>query len=138
MIVVVDASVALKWYIEEDDTAKAETLLNGVYQLNAPELILPEFGNILWKKVRRGETTAEEARSVLTLFRNQNIRLHRHQRLIQSAYFGAEITGQTVYDWTYLALAVALNCPFVTADRKFYKILESTNLRKHLLWVGDL
>ena len=138
MIVVVDASVALKWYIEEDDTAKAETLLNGVYQLNAPELILPEFGNILWKKVRRGEATPEEARSILTLFRNQNIRLHTHQRLIQSAYFGAEITGQTVYDWTYLALAAALDCPFVTADRKFYKILESTNLRKHLLWVGDL
>ena len=136
--VVADASVAVKWYISENFTTEAEKLLDGSYEIHAPELIIPEFGNIIWKKVRHGEITDREALLVISAFQKQNIAFHAHQTLINAAFTGAKISGQTVYDWTYLALAVSLSCEFVTADEKFYRSLEKTKLKKHLKWVGNL
>jgi len=138
MIVVVDASVAIKWYVSETYTANAERLLTGAYELNAPELIIPEFGNILWKKVRRNQLTEIEAAKIIAAFGKQSIVFHSHKSILEAAFIGAEDSGQTVYDWTYLALAVSLSCRFVTADEKFYKALVNPNYRKHLTWVGDI
>jgi predicted nucleic acid-binding protein len=47
MILVVDASVAVKWYLSEDHTDAAEKLLDGGFDLHAPELIFTELGNVL-------------------------------------------------------------------------------------------
>lgn len=57
MKVVVDASVAVKWYVQEEHSVNAERLLDGSFELNAPELICPEFGSIIWKKYRKGDLT---------------------------------------------------------------------------------
>lgn len=135
---VVDASVAVKWYIGEPLHLHAEKLLDGSWTLHAPELIIPEFGNIIWKKVSRGEITQSEGRSIVAAFSKQNLYLSRQRRILNPAYFGAELSGQTVYDWTYMALAVGLSCEFVTADARFYKSLEKTSMAKFLKWVGDL
>ena len=51
---VIDASVAFKWLVEEDDSALAIGLL-GHEDLLAPGLILAEVGNALWKRILRGE-----------------------------------------------------------------------------------
>ncbi len=138
MIIVVDASVAVKWYIGEHLNDIAEKLLEGSFELFAPELIVPEFGSIIWKKVRRGEITSVEGRKIVAEFTKHEINLQSHKDLLTAAYIGAELSGQTVYDWTYLTLAVILSCAFVTADANFYKALEGTPMRKHLLWLGDL
>jgi predicted nucleic acid-binding protein len=138
MKVVVDASVAVKWYVQEEHSVKAETLLNGSFDLNAPELICPEFGSIIWKKYRRGALTSAESRSTIKAFKNLTIRLYPHLYLLESAYVGAELTGQTVYDWSYLALAVSLNCALVTADEKFYAPTVKAGMKRNLIWVGDL
>lgn len=138
MIIVVDASVAVKWYIGEQLNDMAEKLLEGRFELFAPELIVPEFGSIIWKKVRRGEITSVEGRKIVTEFTKHEINLQSHTDLLAAAYIGAELSGQTVYDWTYLALAVILSCAFVTADARFYNTLAGTPMRKHLLWLGDL
>ena len=135
---VVDASVAVKWYVEEDLSDDAAKLLAEGFELNVPELIYPEFGNILWKKVRRGEASPAESRNIVDRFRGLNLRRHPHTFLLKSAFIGAEVTGQTVYDWTYLSLAVFLDCEFVTADRRFLDSLASSSMSKHLRWVGDL
>ncbi|MCP9492903.1 MAG: type II toxin-antitoxin system VapC family toxin [Pyrinomonadaceae bacterium MAG19_C2-C3] len=137
-IVVADASVAVKWYAPEVHTLEAEKLLNNTYEIHAPELMLPEFGNIIWKKRRKGDLTAHEATRIIKAFGNQSIRFHSHTSLLQSAFAGASLSNQTVYDWTYMALAVSLSCQFVTADNRFYKALENTKLKKHLLWVADI
>ena len=138
MIVVVDASVAVKWYVNEIHTLEAEKLLDGSYVLHAPELILPEFGSIIWKKLRRNDLTEREANQIIDAFRSQNITMHGHTSLFKAAFNGAQISGQTVYDWSYLALAVSLSCGFVTADERFYKALKTTTLKKNLIWIGDL
>ncbi len=137
-MIVADASAAIKWYVAEVYTLEAEKLLNGSYEIHAPELILPEFGSIVWKKVRRNDLTEREATRIINSFCKQSITFHSHQLLLKTAFAGARLSGQTVYDWSYLALAVSLSCEFVTADERFYKALENTTLKKHLVWIGDI
>jgi predicted nucleic acid-binding protein len=137
-MIVADASVAVKWYVNENYTFEAEKLLSGADEIHAPELILPEFGNIIWKKARRNDLTEQEATRIINAFSKQSIKFHSHQLLLKTAFTGAHLSGQTVYDWSYLALAVSLSCEFVTADERFYKALENTKLKKHLVWIGDI
>jgi predicted nucleic acid-binding protein len=138
MIIVADASVSVKWYVTEIHTPEAEKLLSGAYEIHAPELILPEFGSIIWKKARRKDLSEREATRIINTFSKQNITFHSHQPLLKAAFAGARLSGQTVYDWSYLALAVSLSCEFITADERFYKALEKTALKKHLTWIGDI
>lgn len=135
---VVDASVCIKWYIPETYEQEATRLLQGGHDFHAPELILPEVSNIIWKKVRRSEISSVEGERIINSFSKNSLTIHSHKQIIKSAYIGAESSGQTVYDWTYLALAVSLSCEFVTADLRFYKALENTPLKKNLLWIGDV
>lgn len=138
MIVVVDASVVIKWYLDEVHTTEAEHLLDDRFELHAPELLVPEFGNILWKKCRQEEIEANEAQMALKLFEKQSVALHPHTSLLKTALLGAIETGQPVYDWTYLSLALSLACPFVTADRRFYIGLRNTGFKQHLVWVENI
>lgn len=138
MRVVIDASIAIKWYIPEIYEQQATWLLAGSYDLNAPELIIPEFGNIVWKKERRGEFSSQSGQEIVKAFQSTDLILYPHGNTASAAFVGAELTGQTVYDWTYLSLALSLSCQFVTADEKFYKTLERTSLKDNLLWVGDI
>lgn len=135
---VVDASVAIKWYVPEIYEQEASRMQQSGDELHAPELILPEFGNIVWKKVARREITEKEGQRIVSKFSKSKLIFHPHGQIIKSAFTGATMTGQTVYDWTYLSLALSLGCQFVTADERFYKALEKTRLKKHLLWVENI
>ena len=59
-VFVVDASVVIKWFVSEIHSDAAHRLLAATHQYLAPDLLFPEVGNVIWKKVRRGELTAEE------------------------------------------------------------------------------
>jgi predicted nucleic acid-binding protein len=135
---VVDASVAIKWYVPEIYEQEATRLQKSGIELHAPELILPEFGSIVWKKVSRKEISERTGQRIVTEFSKTKLTVHSHASIIKSAYTGAAMTNQTVYDWTYLSLALSLSCEFVTADERFYKALSTTRLKKHLLWIGDI
>lgn len=135
---VIDASVAVKWYVPEVYEQEASNVQNSGNLLHAPELILPEFSNIIWKKVRLGNLTEKEGQQIVSAFCRTNLQLHSHRQLIKSAFTGAMMTNQTVYDWSYLALAISLSCQFVTADERFYKALETSKLKRYLLWIGDV
>ena len=71
MIVVVDASIAIKWYVDEVHTSDAEQLIDGRFELHAPELILSEFGNILWKKCRNDDLDEIVAMSAIASIGSQ-------------------------------------------------------------------
>ena len=138
MIVVIDASVAVKWYLPEADVDIAERFLSDEYELHAPELILSEFGNILWKKSRTGEIETNIVRASVANFKALPITLHSHKELIEPAVAGAVATGQTVYDWVYLALAVSMSVKFVTADRRFFYALKNTDLEDRIICIPDV
>ena len=135
---VIDASVAVKWYVPEVYEQEATRLKKTGGIFHAPELILPEFGNIIWKKVIRKELTDQEGQRIITAFAAEKLLLHSHQTTLRAACTGAATTGQTVYNWTYLGLAISLSGPFVTADKRFYQALQSTPLKANLFWIGDV
>ena len=135
---VVDASLAVKWYAPEVHADKAQLMLDGTRRLCAPELIWPEFGNIIWKKVQRGEFDDAKGRCIVQSFLRVPVDKYPGAILLEPAYELAVKTKQTVYDCLYLALAIALDCQFATADEKFCQALAPTRLNSHVLWVDDI
>ena len=59
-MIVVDASVAVKWFVAEVDHAAALEVLAASETLIAPDLIILETLNVLRRKSKRGEVTSEQ------------------------------------------------------------------------------
>jgi len=127
-ICVVDCSVAVKWYVPEEHAQYASRLLDGRHELHAPDLLFPEFGNTLWKKHRLGELTQPETQSILRALLAVPIEIYSSQLLLESAVDLAVHTARTVYDNLYVALALLLDCPFVTADERLIRVLPGPGL----------
>jgi predicted nucleic acid-binding protein len=112
---VIDASVAVKWVIEETGTKEALSLRR--HRLLAPDLLAIECANILWKKVRRREVTEDEAVLAARLLARADIEFEPMRALLESATKLAVLLDHPAYDCAYLALAEARGCDLVTADR---------------------
>jgi predicted nucleic acid-binding protein len=133
---VVDASVAIKWFVEEPYSAEADRLLSKSSDLWAPDLIWAEAGNILWKKWRRNEISREEARAVLQDLRRFPIRVTSSEQLSDSAWVLAADLSRSFYDSLYMALAVSHSCPMVTADERLWNAVRGKG--PDILWVGEM
>jgi predicted nucleic acid-binding protein len=57
---VVDVCVAVKWFVPEIFSQEAARLLSGSHRLLAPDYLLPEAGNVFWKKIRFNEISLDE------------------------------------------------------------------------------
>lgn len=126
---VVDASVAIKWYIPEAGSAAAVMVLEGEAALHAPDLLVAELGNILWKKVRRGELAADEAEEIADRFVAAcPVTLRPSSPLLRPALELATAFDRTVYDSLYLAVALAEDAVLITADEHLYNALQATRL----------
>ena len=135
---VVDANVVIKWHVAEVHTDAALRLLrDDAPELDVPDLVFPEVGNILWKKVRRGDLTEEEARRIARLVAAAPLTVHPSASLLEAALEIAMRTGRTVYDSQYVALSVQIGCRLVTADEKLYNALKDGPLGTNILWVED-
>lgn len=82
---VVDSSVAVKWFVPEDHSDAAVTLLDDAHELYVPDLLFPEFGNILWKKIVRDELALGEALTALEGLEAVPLHVHPTAALIESA-----------------------------------------------------
>jgi predicted nucleic acid-binding protein len=120
---VIDASVAVKWVVEEEGTAEALALLRAS-KLVAPELLVTECANILWKKAQRNELTNQEAFLAARLLERAEIELLPTRSLLESATRIAVELDHPAYDCLYLALAVANEWLFATADNRFVRKLR--------------
>lgn len=116
---VVDASVALKWVLDEEGSKAAAALLDG-RRLYAPPLLLIEAANALWVACRRGAISADDAEDALHQIAAAPFRNWLPQsNLPADAFRLARLLDHPVYDCSYLALAMAIGVPVVTADRRF-------------------
>ncbi len=135
---VVDASVAAKWFVPEDLSDEASRLLRDDHELCCPDLLHPELGNIVWKKTRGGEITSSEARSILRALERVPLAVFPSRALLEAALDLALATRRSVYDSLYLALALALECRLVTADRRFANALAGGPLSASVVWLGSM
>jgi predicted nucleic acid-binding protein len=115
-VYVVDASVVIKWFLPEIHSDAARRLLSGPHEFFSPDLLFPEVGNVIWKKVRRGELTAEQGERLAADISTVALETVPTRGLVVDAYALAAATGLTVYDCMYLALAVRLETEMITAD----------------------
>jgi predicted nucleic acid-binding protein len=118
MTLVVDASVALKWVIDEDGSEAAQELVLQ-YALAAPDLLLIECANVLWVKARRGVLTKELARDALRAIEATPIRLLPTAAYVVAAQAIAFDLDQPAHDSVYLAVALAEHATMITADGAF-------------------
>lgn len=136
---VVDASVAIKWYLPEQNSTDADRLLSGGFQLLAPDLLFSEVGNILWKRVMRSELTAQKAQIILHALQSLPLTLRPASLLAENAMTIACGLKRSYYDSLYLALAVMADCRLVTADGKLFEgVKDVPQIKKHLLWIEDI
>ena len=137
MRAVVDGSVAAKWYFAEPGHEAADRVLAariaGERELFAPDLIVPEFVNVLWKRVRRRECPRQAAEEILALWEVDRPRLVASSDLAGQAFELATALDQPVTDCLYLALALELEAPLVTADRRLARAAGSTPARVELI-----
>ncbi len=137
-VFVVDASVVVKWFVPEMHSEAARRWLDASHDYIAPDLVFPEVGNAIWKKVRRGELSPDDAQSLVKELSAAGIEAVSMRGLVSDAHALAVATGITVYDATYLTLAVRLETQVITGDDRFArKLAEHPLLAPHVRSVED-
>ena len=127
MTLVVDASVGLKWVLQEPDSHLAAALVRIEPNLLIPDFWLHEATNVLWLQVRRKAFTPEEAREGLSLLRAQlEPTPTAHMRLHDVALDIGIAINHSTYDTLYLAFAIAVGASaVVAADGPFVQSIQT-------------
>jgi predicted nucleic acid-binding protein len=119
-MIVLDASVILKWFLIEKDRDIALMILdkhiNKINQIAIPELLFYEFGNIMALKTDLSENEIIEAITFLFGWDFKVISLNQQEYI--EAIRLSRLYKISVYDASYVVLAKSLNTDFVTADEK--------------------
>lgn len=140
-LLVLDASVAVKWFLIADEPLKdrAMQLLtesqDGKIDFVIPDLFWAELGNVLCKAVRQGRSTAEEAEESLRRAQDLELLAFPSEELVESAFVIAQNHNRSLHDSIYLALAVSRQATLITADEK---LANATAAYLPVKWLGAL
>ena len=126
MRLVVDASVAIKWFVDEEFSERAGALLEREYDLYAPRLLASEVGNALWRKVRMGELEHNEALEIAESIPRIPVSWADELAVCSDAVKLSLELGHPVYDCFNLALARRLRAFMVTSDARFANAVAGT------------
>jgi len=132
MTLVVDASIAALWVLEQDRSAAA-TAIRNEDGLIAPSLVVCEICSAVWKAVRRRAVKRADALAAIdvailpfdALIATEDLRMRALELAID--------LDHPVYDCFYLALAERESCPLITADAKLAgaaKRLKKVEIRR--------
>lgn len=124
--VVVDASVAVKWLVDEEQRLAALRLLQDESELHAPRVLAAEVANTLWQKMVRGEIAPAAAGILADYLLGLPLYWANDEEVIADAVRMSIELDHPAYDCMYLALAHQLGARLVTADLKFVRRVAPT------------
>ena len=138
--VVVDASLAVKWLVEEDDSDKAHAVLQSWVARDvtriAPHLMPFEVANALHRRVLRGELNVVDSIRMMARLLESKLELHQPPDLhVKALQLASQLKQNAAYDAHYLVLAESVGCELWTADERFYRAASPSiyNIR----WLGE-
>jgi predicted nucleic acid-binding protein len=141
MLLVLDAGVAVKWFLppqDEDLIPEALSLLRqhgtGAVQFIVPDLFWAEVASVTWAAVRRQRWSSADAVKALAHLIGYGLPSAPSNRLAQRALAITLSHGNGIYDNLYVALAQESNCDLVTADERLVKAL---GCRFPVRWLGS-
>lgn len=132
----IDASVAAKWFFDEEHSREARALLGTSGRHVAPDFIRIEIANVAAQRVRRGGLITGDGQEACRRLPTM-LRMHDTSVLVTAALEIAMTFDRSVYDSLYVALASLLKRPLITADRRLYNALVKP-LPETMLWIGDV
>jgi predicted nucleic acid-binding protein len=133
---VVDASVALKWFLlEEPHASQALAIVQGGDALIAPDFLVAEVCNAAWRSALLGRLTHSQLDEIATSVPRFFGALVSTTGLAPLAVAIARQLDHPVYDCLYLALAEAEQASFVTADLQLLGKVRATPWEQ---WAMDL
>lgn len=116
-MIVLDSSVALELILQTPRShSVAARIANPGETLHAPHLIDLEVVQVLRRFVRARSLSEKRAEKALADFRDLPVVRYTHALLLDRVWGLRQ--NATAYDAAYLALAEALNAPFLTADKR--------------------
>lgn len=133
MNLVVDASVAVKWFLLEPGTKEALALQDGPDRIYAPDLLKIEVGNNLLRGMRRRALTSAEVDLAMTRLAPPMVDLVEVGKLIDGAFAIASQYGGSLYDATYVALARNMSAQLVTADLQMMAVTRKAKVKARLI-----
>ena len=136
MTLVIDASVACKWFFEEPLSAEARSLANSNTVFTAPDMILAECANVAWRRARSRAVPQAQAQAFLKALPHWFASLAPSERLHEAAFAMAIALNHPVYDCLYLALAESEQTRMVTADRAFLKRVARSPWKQRIESLG--
>lgn len=119
--VVVDASVAVKWYLDEESSEKAIELRRR-WNASGTRVLVPDFLRLEFTNAISGQkhlTSAEKRRMVHNLLETPFDTPITDPDMIKDALELSLKLNASVYDCLYLAFAIGNKAVLVTADAKF-------------------
>ena len=134
MTIVIDASVALKWVLDEPGSDAADALRGE--ELIAPVLWLVEAANALWRNARLEQLTRDEAALFLSQLTKAPILSLPMEQHIERALELATEMGHPIYDCVYLALALHYDTHVVTGDRRFAALESRPGMESRIRLLG--
>ena len=134
---VIDASVAVKWFVSEEASDKADEVSASSYTLLAPRLILIEVANALARKATQKLITPLEAAEFVRTLPQFLSGLLDVDDLIEPALQNACSHRHPIYDFVYIEAARRRDTKVLTADQKFIAKVKGTNLAKLVIPLSE-
>ncbi len=128
MALVVDASVAIKWFVDEPGADRARSLGKRVPDWSHRTSWFRRYAALLWRKVRLGQAVPELAAEATLRLSAKLIDLRPTAIPASRAMMLALELDHPVYDCFYLALAESEQSAMLTADRRLLARLSRSNL----------
>lgn len=132
MNLIVDASVAVKWFLDEEGAEAARRLVAEA-SLGAPDLILIETYNAVWNRWRRREARGAQLDQVIPVLTRALSDLCPVRDLIDTAAALSRQLSHPIYDCLYLALAARDAVALVTADGRMFEAARRARIEARLL-----